>query len=466
MIAVPPLDARYLTWGPIVAEWAEKRVGLACTPWQRFALDRLLEVDPDRGRLRYRSAIVSCARRNGKSTVLRGPLGWLLDASPLWSLGAITAPTREQAYAALFAQLANDVRPLGMEAQPTGARAGIGYSDDPRRVFMLSGKHDVARGRTFDLVVIDEAQQRGLTSSTIAALEPTTRTREHGLLIATGTAPAEGSELFSTLYARAVMAAARPGDDPRFGALVWEGTTDDDAGIREANPGVRDGLLELDVLRDTRRALSAHAFAAETLNRTSADPTHAWAPPGSWDACADPRGQAPADATPSFGLDVTPAWTRASILAAVPDGERVHVELVDQWPHGADAEEVISAARELLRKYPRSRLAFDAASPIAARARDLVDELPERVEELGGSAFRAACSSLLGHVVAGTLRHRADPVLDSAARLAARSEDAEAWRFVRRKSAGHIDAIVAATCAVHLADRPLPPRPAIYARRG
>jgi phage terminase large subunit-like protein len=103
MIAVPPLAARYLTWGPVVAEWAERRMGLACTPWQRFALDRLLEVDPDRGRLRYRSAIVSCARRNGKSTVLRGPLGWLLDTSPLWSLGAITAPTREQAYAALFA---------------------------------------------------------------------------------------------------------------------------------------------------------------------------------------------------------------------------------------------------------------------------------------------------------------------------------------------------------------------------
>jgi hypothetical protein len=330
---------------------------------------------------------------------------------------------------------------------------------------MLSGKHDTARGRTFDLVTLDEAQARGLDAGTMAALEPTTRTRPHGLLIATGTAPPEGSELFSTLYSRAVLAAARPDDAPRFGALVWEGTTDDDRGICEANPGVRDGLLELDVLRDTRRSLSPRAFASETLNRVVTDPTHAWAPPGAWDACADRHSRAPADAVPSFGLDVTPAWTRASIAAAVPDGEQLHVELVRDWPSGVDVDEVVDAARELLRRYPRSRLAFDAASPIAARARDLVDELPGRVDELGGATFRAACSSLLGHVVGGTLRHRADPVLDSAARLAARSEDAESWRLVRRRSAGHIDALVAVTCALHLADRPLPPRPSIYARR-
>jgi hypothetical protein len=93
--------------------------------------------------------------------------------------------------------------------------------------------------------------------------------------------------------------------------------------------------------------------------------------------------------------------------------------------------------------------------------RDLQAELPDRVVELGGMRFRGACQSLLGHVVARTLRHRADPVLDSAARLAARSDDGESWRFVRRRSAGHIDALVAVTVAVALADGPAPVRPRI-----
>jgi hypothetical protein len=331
---------------------------------------------------------------------------------------------------------------------------------------MLSGRHSVARGRSADLVVIDEAQEKSIDAGTMAALEPTTRTRPHGLVIATGTAPAEGSELFSTLYARAVLAAARPDDDPRFGALWWTAVTDDgDRGLRESNPGIADGLLELDVLRDTRRALSARAYQSESLNRITTDPLHSWAPPGAWAELADPSSSSPSDVAPAFGVDVAIGWTRATITATVPDGERLHREVVRDWPAKVDADELVEACRELLRRHPRARLGFETSSPAAARFGDLVDELPGRVEELGGSAFRAACSALLGHVVAGTLRHRGDPVLDAAARIAARSEDAEAWRFVRRKSPAPIDAIIAATCSTYLADRPAPPRPVIYGLR-
>jgi hypothetical protein len=447
----------------VVVEWAERRLGLVPTPWQRFALGRLLEVDPDRGGLRARELLLSVARRNGKTTTLRGPLGWLLEASPIWQLGAITAPTREQGYAALFAELAADVRPLGMEAQPTGARAGIGYADSSRRVFLLSGRHEVARGRTFDLVVLDEAQTRGIDGGTWAALEPTTRTRRDGLLVATGTAPVEGSELFGALYDRALLAAANPGEDPRYLALVWEGHEDTDAGIREANPGVADGLLELDVLRSTRRSLTAQRFMSETLNRRTYGTELAWCPPGAWEACADPSSSAPDDGVPMFGVDVTPSWTRATVAVAKLDGERVHLELARDYPtvDETHADELVADVRRLLARYRGSRVAYDAASPVAAAMRDLATELPGRVDELGGLTFRAACAGFLGHVVAGTLRHRADPILDSSARLAARSEDGESWRFVRRRSAGHIDSLVAGVCAVHLADRPAPPRPRI-----
>jgi len=463
LLSVTPLSSPYLTWGPIVADHAARRLGLRLTPWERFALNRALEVDPDRAGLRFRELLLSVARRNGKTTTLRAPLGWLLDVSPLWELGLLTAPTRDQAYSALWTELAADVSPLGITAQATGVRAGMGFDDSSRRLFLLSGRHDVARGRTFDVVVLDEAQTPGIDGGTWAALEPTTRTRRNGLLVATGTAGTERAELFRALYDRAVLAAAKPGDDPRFGALVWEATSDDDDGIREANPGVRDGLLELEVLRSTRRALTPARFAAETLNRWTAGTDYSWSPPGAWDSCADPGSSAPADAVPSFGVDVTPSWTRASIAAAVVDGERLHLELARDYPtsDAAQVDALLADVRELLGRYRGSRVGFDASSPVAAAMRDLADELPGRVDELGGLAFRGACAAFLGHVVSRTLRHRADPVLDSAARLAARSEDAEAWRFVRRRSAGHIDALVAATVAVALADRPPLPRPRI-----
>jgi hypothetical protein len=470
MVAVPPLAARYLSWGPVVAEHAATRLGLHLTPWQRFALDRALEVDPDRPGgpgLRARELLLSMARRNGKTTTLRGLLGWLLDVSPIWDLAAITAPTRDQAYSALFAELAADVAHLGMEAQATGIRAGMGYPDSPRRLFLLSGRHEGARGRTFDLVVLDEAQTQGIDGGTWAALEPTTRTRRDGLLVATGTAGTERAELFRALYDRAQLAAADPASDPRFLALVWEALTDDDDGIRQANPGVADGLLDLDVLRSTRKSLTAARFAAETLNRWGHSTDLAWAPPGAWDSCARPSSRAPDDGVAYFGVDVTPSWTRGSVAVAKLDGELVHVELARDYPtsSAAQADAILADVRELLGRYRGSRVAFDAGSPIAPALRDLADELPGRVEELGGQAFRGACGALLGHVVAGTLRHRADPILDSAARLAARSEDAESWRWIRRRSAGHIDALVAVTAAVYLADRPAPPRPRVHVYR-
>jgi phage terminase large subunit-like protein len=463
LVVVPTLGPRYLTWGPVVADFAARRMGLVLTPWERFAVNRALEVDPATMRLRARELLLSVARRNGKTTLVRALLGWLLDVSPLWELGLVTAPTEAQAYGTLWVELAADLAPLGVTAQATGVRAGMGYDDSPRRLFLISGRHDVARGRTFDVVVLDEAQTPGIDGGSWAALEPTTRTRRNGLLVATGTAGTERAELFRALYDRAILAAAKPADDPRFLALVWEATSDDDDGILEANPGVRDGLLELDVLRATRRSLTPGRFAAETLNRWTFGTDYSWAPPGAWDSCADPTSSAPDDGVPLFGVDVTPSWSRASIAAAVLDGERIQLELARDYPtaDAAQVDELLDDVRGLLAKYRGSRVGYDASSPVSSAMRDLQLELPGRVVELGGLAFRGACASFLGHVVARTIRHRADPVLDSAARLAARSEDAEAWRFVRRRSAGHIDALVAATIAVHLADRPVTPRPRI-----
>jgi hypothetical protein len=464
LFATPPLGRKILTWGPVVADHAARRTGVMLTPWQRFALDRLLEVDPDTRRLRARSAFLSVGRRNGKTTCLRVPLAWLLDSSPIWELAAVTAPTRDQVYQALFAELAKDVMPLGMEAQPSGDRAGIGYDGSNRRLFMISGKHDAFRGRTFDVAVLDEGQTPTVDPSSLAAIEPTTRTRDNGLVIITGTAGTERSVLFRTLYDRAILAVARPEDDPRFVALVWEGTSDSDAGIMEANPGVRDGLLDMGILRDTRRSLPVHLFRSETLNQWGVDATNAWAPPGSWDACGVPSSVAPAGAVPMFGIDVMSGWTHGTVTVATPDGEQVHVEVAREW-HAPEQDELVGYVRDLLARYRRSRVAYDVSSPIAAAMGDLKEQMPDRVVELGGAPFREACGELLGMVISRTLRHRADPVLDSAARVAARSDEAEAWRFIRRKSAAACDALIAATCSVHLAQRPGQPTPRIHVHR-
>jgi phage terminase large subunit-like protein len=464
LYAPRPLRRTFLTYGPACAEWAEREIGLELLKWQRWTLDRMLEVDPATARLRWREVLVSVARRNGKTSLIRAIVGWLLsDECPIWRRSMNAANTRDQALL-LFNAIALDMMPLGMEANAAGTRIGIGFPDSDRRHVYVSGRSEGWRGMGQDLVVLDEVQEQR-DEDAWAAAEPMIRTAKDGLLVAIGTASTEHAVLFRRLYDRGRIAVSRPEEDPRYAAFVWEAASDDDAGILAANPAVADGLLDMGVLRSTRKSQTPARFASETLNRWISDPTLAWAPPGSWDACGDPHSRAP-DARPSFAVDVAPSWARGSIAVAVSDddAERIHVEIVKDWPEtGTPVNEaaVVAEVRRLLAAYPKTSIAYDPQSAIAAAMKRLADEdLP--VIAIGGVEFRQACSAFLGHVVSGRLRHLNDPVLNAAARVAARSEDAEAWRFVRRRSAGAIDAICAATMAVALCDRPAPPRPAVW----
>jgi phage terminase large subunit-like protein len=364
----------------------------------------------------------------------------------------------------LFNAIALDALPLGMEANSAGTRIGVGYPDSDRRHVFVSGRSEGWRGMGQDVVVLDEVQEQK-DEDAWAAGEPMIRTAKDGLIFAIGTASTEHAVLFRRLYDRGRMAISRPEDDDRYAAFIWEAQTDDDAGIRQANPAVLDGLLDMGVLRATRKSQTPARFASETLNRWISDPTLAWAPPGAWDQCGEPYAVAPVTNRPTFAVDVAPSWACGSIAVAVSDddAERIHVELVRDWPETGtpvSEAEVITEVKALLKKYPKAQVAYDPQSSIGAAMHRLGQE-GHQVVAIGGTEFRQACQAFLGHVVTGRLRHLNDPVLDAAARVAARSEDAEAWRFVRRKSAGSIAALVAVTMAVHVNEK-RPPAPMVF----
>ncbi len=157
-----------------------------------------------------------------------------------------------------------------------------------------------------------------------------------------------------------------PTRTPGSGLSCWEATSDDDAGILEANPGVRDGLLELDILRATRRSLTPARFAAETLNRWTFGTDYSWAPPGAWDGCADISSSAPADGVAAVRRRCHPQLDAGvSIAAAVLDGERIQLELARDYPTGelAQADDILDDVRELLARYRGSRVGYDELEP-------------------------------------------------------------------------------------------------------
>jgi phage terminase large subunit-like protein len=453
-----PLSDPFLTYGPACRAYASAAIGLELLAWQRWTLDRMLEVDPRTGRLRWREVLISVARRNGKTTLVRALVAWTLGPSPVWRRSVNAANTAQQARY-LFDAVALDGMSLGMEGNASGTRVGVGYPDSDRRHVYVTGRSEGWRGMGQDLVVLDEVQEQ-TDEDAWAAAEPMIRTSSSGQLLAIGTASTERAVLFRRLYDRARLAIMDPAEDPGFGVFVWEAASDDDAGIRAANPATADGLLRMDVLRATRKSQSPPRFASETLNRWISDDVFGSFPPGSWEGCADPAARAPAG-RPDFAVDVSPGWDRASIVACIADHdtERLHVELAVDWPdRGRPIPEgdVVREVRRLLVEYPGARVGYDpGGSPIAGAMRRLEGE-GLAVVPVGGGLFRQACATFLGHVVNGRIVHRGEPVLSAAVRAAARSEDAELWRWVRRRSAGPIDALCAATIAAYLAELPAP----------
>ena len=102
-----------------MSAFARRELGLELDRWQSRALDRALTVN-GAGRLLHREYLISTARQNGKTAIVRALIGWALTTSigPAWELLYGLAHTRAQAripYAAVMSDLAPLQRRLGHE---------------------------------------------------------------------------------------------------------------------------------------------------------------------------------------------------------------------------------------------------------------------------------------------------------------------------------------------------------------
>ena len=68
----------FASYGPRVVRWAKRRLGITLGPWQEYAVERMLEADSE-GQLLARQVLLSVARQNGKSVIVRALVGWLMD---------------------------------------------------------------------------------------------------------------------------------------------------------------------------------------------------------------------------------------------------------------------------------------------------------------------------------------------------------------------------------------------------
>lgn len=222
---------------------------------------------------------------------------------------------------------------------------------------------------------------------------------------------------------------------------------DDRALWREANPGLGVRTSEA-FLEEMRGTLSPLEFGREFLGwqQQADDALECPIPMDGWAECIDERSSI-VDA-PALTLDVAVDRSWAAIAAGGFNAAGlVHVELT---AYRRGVEWVVEEFARQARQHRAVVTALDPKGPAGA----LVPELERaglRVTSLGLPDQTAGCGALLDAVRQRTVRHLGDPVLLGALGSAVRREVGDAWAWGRRKSAGDICPLVAATEAFWMA---------------
>lgn len=463
------------SWGPDVALYAQRVLGVTLDRWQRRALNRALVYGTD-GRLLHRLYLISTARQNGKTALVRGLIGWALTAphGPEWARALGLAHDRKQAripYEAVMADLA----PLARRYGPA-SRGGLSVTrylgirsamyGRPREYHVGSREaRDAIRGETTDLGVFDEVRtQRDW--ATWAALEPTTTARPEPLVAAISSSGDDRSVLLREWWERGrrIIDGAEPMRD--FG-MTWYAAPDDAPpdsarAILAANPAVAEGRIPIAAIES---AIASSGGAESAMWRSErlnlwADAVDEWLPPGVWPRQA---GELPGDVgRVILGVEAVPSWRRATITVAVPTPDGAYVAVAGELDASRTEGSSIAPAAlvallgDVAATWRPAGVAFSVAAAAAPHVEAWAQANDVPTVKLGARELRAASELFRSELIGGRLTHPDDPLLALQVRQARPSHPIESgsWYLSIRESTGEIDAIRAAAWAAWAAIAP------------
>lgn len=180
------------SYGPEVADWAQRILGVELMPWQRHVLNGQLAVDAQ-GQFLNHVSLVSVARQNGKTVALKALLGWWLTqhATKVGPQTILTTAHRLDLATALFQDLAPIIESkFGVKAVWAYGRNSIKVGDS--RWHVKAARPSSGHGMSVDLIIADEVF--GIDSETLdIGLLPTQRARPNPLCSMWSTAGTEDS---------------------------------------------------------------------------------------------------------------------------------------------------------------------------------------------------------------------------------------------------------------------------------
>jgi phage terminase large subunit-like protein len=228
---------------------------LEFTAWQSWLMDRLFELDPTTGLMRYRRAVIGLPRKNGKSLVgtaialehlVYGPHGAQVysAASDRAQAKIVFGEARQQV---LNNPALSRIIKVYRDALEIPSKGGVYRA--------LSADAMRAHGLAPSLVVADELHAWPSSASNTRgdelweALTQGSADRPESLVVGITTAGGHTDTLLGRLYEHGKRVSAGETEDPQFGFWWWEAPQDADPTDpdvwKKSNPNLAEGLLDV-----------------------------------------------------------------------------------------------------------------------------------------------------------------------------------------------------------------------------
>jgi len=253
-----------LTNGPNVTDFARTLLKasrgfkqgepLEFTQWQSWLMNRLFELDPETGLMRYRRAIILLPRKNGKSLLGTAMALEHLTYGPHGAQVYSAASDRAQAKIVFGEARQQVLNNPALSRIMKVYRDAIEVPSKGSVYRALSADAMRAHGLAPSLVVADELHAWPSSASNTRgdelweALTQGSADRPESLVVGITTAGGNTDTLLGRLYEHGKRVAAGEIDDQQFGFWSWEAPQDADPTDpkvwRKANPNLAEGLLD------------------------------------------------------------------------------------------------------------------------------------------------------------------------------------------------------------------------------
>jgi phage terminase large subunit-like protein len=451
----PRIHSPYLegkTRGDEISRLAED-IGMPLLPWQKFVIDDMCQVN-DEGIFRRKTNLVLCARQNGKTHLAR--MMMLAHLYLFESRNIVIMSSNRSMALETFRQVAHAIEG---DSELNRRVKQIRYANGTESIELKSGARldvvaatrDGSRGRTADLLYIDELRE--ITEEGFQAAMPVTRARPNAQSLYTSNAADAFSTVLNDLREKAMS-----GPPDTFGFYEYSAPQfvklDDRKAWAMANPGLGYMITE-EAIAESIATAPVETTRTETLCSWISSLVSPWPYMSVEDASDITLTMGPGALT-VFGFDVSPSRRDASLVMGqiLPNG-KIGVAVLETFTADVSVDELYVASRikYWADMYFPKTVCFDKYTTASIAQRLQLSGVA--TEDISGQRAYQACGDLYDSLSNNRLVHSGqESLVNHMANCAAKLNDAS-WRIVRRKSAGPVDIAIGISMDVHILAQPI-----------